>query len=104
MPRPAGRARANQTGETNNWGNRSGAAVDRPLYGETGPRGGRTIEGELIVKSVADGPPAFDVGDRVRHRKFGDGTVTLVEGNKLTIKFDQGAEKRVLDGFVTAVE
>ena len=96
------RARQNQTGETNNWGNRSGAAIDRPLHGETGPRGGRTIEGELVVKSVADGPPAFDVGDRVRHRKFGEGTVTLVEGNKLTIRFDAGSEKRVLDGFVTA--
>ena len=98
------RARQNQTSETaSGWGNSSGAAIDRPLYGETGPRGRRTIEGELVVKSVSDGPPAFDVGDRVRHRKFGDGTVTLVEGNKLTIRFDAGSEKRVLDGFVMPV-
>ena len=97
------RARANHTDETaTGWGNRSGAALDRPLHGEGGPRGRRTIEGELVVKSVSDDEPSFDVGDRVRHKKFGEGTVTLVEGNKLTIRFDQGSEKRVLDGFVTA--
>ena len=95
------RARANQTSETAaGWGMRSGGAIDRPLHGETGPRGGRTIEGELVVKSVTDTEPSYDVGDRVRHKKFGDGTVTLVEGNKLTIRFDAGSEKRVLDGFV----
>ena len=95
------RARANQTSETaSNWGNRSGLGIERPGYGETGPRGGRTIEGELIVKSVKEGEPSFAVGDRVSHRKFGGGTVTLVEGNKLTIKFDGGSEKRVLDSFI----
>ena len=97
------RARANQTEETRaNWGNRSGLGIEKPIYGETGPRGGRTIEGELIVKSVKDGELAYAEGDRVRHKKFGEGTVTLVEGNKLTIDFDAGSTKRVLDGFVTA--
>jgi hypothetical protein len=33
-------------------------------------------------------PPAFTVGDRVEHQKFGRGTVSEVDGNKYTVKFD----------------
>ena len=98
------RARQNQTADTHrNWGNASGGAIERPGFGESGPRG-HTIEGELVVKSVKDGAPAYDVGDRVAHKKFGPGTVTMVEGNKLTISFDHAGQKRVLDGFVSPVE
>jgi DNA helicase II / ATP-dependent DNA helicase PcrA len=39
----------------------------------------------------------------VFHIKFGNGNVTGIEGNKLTIQFDKAGEKRVLDGFVTGV-
>ena len=34
------------------------------------------------------------------HQKFGNGNVTAVDGNKLTIKFDKAGEKRVVDSFV----
>ena len=38
---------------------------------------------------------AFDPGARVFHQKFGYGTVTAVEGDKLTIDFEKaGAEER----------
>ena len=106
------RARTNRTGATrDNWGSRSGAAVERIGYGEadsgfgagTGSVKGRTIEGELVAKSVADEPSAFSVGDRVFHMKFGNGNITTIEGNKLTIAFDKAGEKKVLDGFVEAV-
>lgn len=63
----------------------------------------RTIEGELVAKSVSDTPSKFFVGDRVFHIKFGNGNVSGIEGNKLTILFDKAGEKRVLDGFVTGV-
>jgi hypothetical protein len=43
---------------------------------------------------------AFAAGDRVFHQKFGNGNVTAVDGNKLTIKFDHAGEKRVVDSFV----
>ena len=33
----------------------------------------------------------FSVGDRVFHQKFGNGNVTVVDGNKLTIAFDRRA-------------
>ena len=59
----------------------------------------RIIEGELVAKStgtVSD----YAVGDRVFHQKFGNGNVTAVDGNKLTVLFDRAGEKRVVDNFV----
>ncbi len=105
------RAQANQTEATRgNWGMRSGVGIERIGYGETdsgfgagrGSIKGRTIDGELVAKSVSNEPAAFKIGDRVFHQKFGGGQVASVEGNKLTIDFDRAGQKRVLDGFVTA--
>ncbi len=97
------RAQQNRSDATrDNWGTRSGHAVERIGYGESGPRT-RTIEGELVAKSVADKPSKFFVGDRVFHLKFGNGNVSAIEGNKLTIDFDRAGQKRVLDGFVEKV-
>ena len=82
-----------------------------PLTGEArgGGRRGRprarlplTIEGELVAKStgaVSD----FAIGERVFHQKFGNGNVTAIDGNKLTIAFDKAGEKRVVDSFVERV-
>lgn len=85
-----------------NWGTRSGHAVERIGYGESGPRG-RTIDGELVAKSTATEPSRFSIGDRVFHMKFGNGNIAAIEGNKLTIDFDRAGQKRVLDGFVEKV-
>ncbi|AEH88022.1 ATP-dependent helicase [Mesorhizobium opportunistum] len=106
------RAQANRTEATDrNWGTRSGHQVERIGYGETDSGygagrtsiKGRTIDGELVAKSVSDTPSAFSVGDRVFHQKFGNGNIAAIEGNKLTIDFDKAGQKRVLDGFVAAV-
>ena len=106
------RAQANRTEATDrNWGSRSGHAVERIGYGEVDSGygagrtsvKGRTIEGELVAKSVSDSPSPFKVGDRVFHQKFGNGNIAAIEGNKLTIDFDKAGQKRVLDGFVAAV-
>jgi DNA helicase-2/ATP-dependent DNA helicase PcrA len=97
------RAQANRTDATrDNWGNRSGHAIERIGYGESGPRA-RTIEGELVAKSTTTEPSRFSVGDRVFHLKFGNGNIAAIEGNKLTIDFDRAGQKRVLDGFVQPV-
>jgi len=58
-----------------------------------------TIEGELVAKSTGTVSP-FGLGDRVFHQKFGNGNVTHIDGNKLTIAFDKAGEKRVVDSFV----
>jgi DNA helicase-2/ATP-dependent DNA helicase PcrA len=62
----------------------------------------QTIEGELIAKSTGT-VSEFTVGDRVFHQKFGNGNVTAIDGNKLTIQFDKSGEKRVVDSFVERV-
>jgi DNA helicase II / ATP-dependent DNA helicase PcrA len=57
------------------------------------------IEGELVAKSTGT-VSAFSLGDRVFHEKFGNGNITAIDGNKLTIQFDKAGEKRVVDSFV----
>jgi DNA helicase-2/ATP-dependent DNA helicase PcrA len=61
-----------------------------------------TIEGELVAKSTGTVSP-FSLGDRVFHQKFGNGNITAIDGNKLTIQFDRAGEKRVVDSFVERV-
>ena len=59
-------------------------------------------ERDLVVKStgtVSD----YNVGDRVFHQKFGNGNVTGIDGNKLTILFDAAGEKRIVDRYVEKV-
>lgn len=106
------RAQANKSDATkSNWGSRSGMGVEKIGYGETdsslgagrGSVKGRTIDGELVAKSVSDTPSDYAVGDRVFHLKFGNGNIASIEGNKLTIDFDKAGQKKVLDGFVERV-
>ncbi|MBX6426987.1 MAG: UvrD-helicase domain-containing protein [Variibacter sp.] len=83
---------------------RGGASSSAFRAGREGRFGGGrrvplTIEGELVAKSTGTVSP-FSVGDRVFHDKFGNGNVTAVDGNKLTIQFDKAGEKRVVDSFV----
>jgi hypothetical protein len=39
----------------------------------------------------------YAAGERVSHPLFGDGTVTAVDGDKLTIKFQDGRVKQIVD-------
>ena len=78
---------------------------DTPLRGKARQESKRvppTIEGELVAKSTGTVSP-FALGDRVFHQKFGNGNVTAIDGNKLTIQFDRAGEKRVVDSFVERV-
>jgi DNA helicase-2/ATP-dependent DNA helicase PcrA len=74
----------------------------RGASGTAAPRLPLTIEGELVAKSTGTSS-AFTLGDRVFHQKFGNGNVTAIDGNKLTIQFDKAGEKRVVDSFVESV-
>lgn len=42
----------------------------------------------------------FSIGDRVFHDKFGYGTVTSLDGNKLMIDFEMGSSRKVMDSFI----
>ncbi len=87
-----------------------GSGYDSPGWkraqskGYAGGPPGRTkvIEGEGRLVAVSDPAvgSAYSRGDRVFHRKFGYGAVTAVEGNKLTVMFEQAGEKRVIDSFI----
>ncbi len=63
-------------------------------------RGPKTIDGS--ARRVAKKPVVSNIaiGERVFHDKFGYGTVTDAEGNKLLVNFENSGEKRVLDSFV----
>jgi DNA helicase-2/ATP-dependent DNA helicase PcrA len=65
-------------------------------------KGPMTLQLELGAASSASAT-AFKNGTRVRHEKFGLGTVTFIDGNKLTIAFDDGSTKRVVASFVDIV-
>ncbi len=56
------------------------------------------IEGKVLAKSTP--ASAFAIGARVLHLKFGPGTVTRVDGTKLTVDFDKAGSKMVMDRFV----
>jgi DNA helicase-2/ATP-dependent DNA helicase PcrA len=46
----------------------------------------------------------FDVGQRVFHMKFGYGSVTATEGDKLHIDFDKAGAKKVMASFLVPAE
>jgi DNA helicase II / ATP-dependent DNA helicase PcrA len=58
------------------------------------------------VLEQAPGRPAVSamtVGARVFHQKFGYGTVSSVDGNRLEVAFEKAGPKRILDNFVEKV-
>jgi len=62
------------------------------------PRESRSVVIDL------DAVAAFEGGDRVFHQKFGYGTVTAIEGDKLDVAFDKAGAKKVVAKFVVAAE
>ncbi|MDE0811513.1 MAG: UvrD-helicase domain-containing protein [Alphaproteobacteria bacterium] len=55
-------------------------------------------EGHLADRSSVT---AFSPGDRVFHQKFGMGTVSVADGDKLNIAFDKAGDKKVIASFVS---
>jgi DNA helicase-2/ATP-dependent DNA helicase PcrA len=67
------------------------------------PEPQRVIEARASAISLGNqGRTDLELGQRVFHGKFGYGTITAIEGNKLEIDFEKAGQKRVLDSFVTA--
>ncbi len=55
-----------------------------------------------LLASSAPGEESFAKGERVAHKKFGEGTVLRAEGNKLEVEFDEVGTKKVIGSFLTA--
>ncbi|MFM1814404.1 MAG: hypothetical protein RLZ98_1099, partial [Pseudomonadota bacterium] len=63
-------------------------------------RGPTIIEGKLATSTTARAP-AYELGARVFHEKFGYGTVAETEGDRLVVDFEKSGRKRVVDSFVS---
>ena len=59
---------------------------------------------KTLAEAVAQPAPvkltAFAVGDRISHPQFGDGTITAIEGPRLSIAFDARGKKQIIDSYV----
>jgi len=80
-----------------------------PGYMRRGGPGGRggairtrapVIDGEGYTVDRSK-PTKYSVDERVFHQKFGMGTVTRVDGDKLEVAFDHAGTKNVVDTFVS---
>ncbi|HSF92890.1 MAG TPA: UvrD-helicase domain-containing protein [Paracoccaceae bacterium] len=56
----------------------------------------------MVIDAQAE--PAFGLGERVFHQKFGYGTVEDIEGDKLQVAFDKAGTKKVVAGYVSAAD
>jgi DNA helicase-2/ATP-dependent DNA helicase PcrA len=96
-------ARAEHWGPT--WTSRGRDTGPGGNYGR-GRGGARTTSGGLVIdgRATAVAPrktaSRFTVGTRVFHQKFGYGTVTAVEADRLEIDFEKAGSKKVIDSFV----
>lgn len=55
----------------------------------------------LLIQSFSENTNTiFKTGDRIFHGKFGYGKVIYIDGNKLSIEFDQVGNKKVMDSFI----
>ena len=99
--RAQGRAAGNTANTRNpSNGDHSGFSEQASPYQAAPQRRGTTlIEGEVVARSTGTAS-SYSEGERVFHIKFGNGSVSAVDGNKLTIDFDKAGRKMVLETFV----
>jgi DNA helicase-2/ATP-dependent DNA helicase PcrA len=64
----------------------------------------QSVRQKTVAEAVARPAPAkltaFAVGDRISHPQFGDGTITAIEGPRLSIAFDTCDEKQIIESYV----
>jgi len=77
------------------WRRLQANAAQRPV---SQPRESRHVAVDL------DAVSGFEAGDRVFHTKFGYGSVTGIEGDKLAIRFDKAGPKHVVARFVVPAD
>ncbi|MEI6559559.1 MAG: UvrD-helicase domain-containing protein, partial [Rhodospirillaceae bacterium] len=97
-PAPAGPG-FSSGGFSGGYGFRESAAAT-PFAYPARPARPTVIEGSARRLEVTRRPCPHPVGSRVFHQKFGAGTVTAVDGDKLEIDFDHAGIKMVLESFV----
>ena len=80
---------------------------DRPCLALRAPRRPPPLLNKPAAKEpsqrIAQTTPAisaFALGDRIAHPQFGDGTITAIEGPRLSITFDADGSKQIIDSYV----
>ncbi len=82
-----------------------GARHESPGFRRARERGKASAFIDVTPELVESLPSrSFDAGARVFHQKFGYGSVDLVDGERLTVSFDQAGEKKVIASFVVPAE
>ena len=76
----------------------------RRMQERAGQRGLSQAKEARHMTIDATAVPAYDLGVRVFHQKFGYGAVIGTEGDKLEIAFDKAGVKKVVAKFVTAAD
>jgi DNA helicase-2/ATP-dependent DNA helicase PcrA len=76
----------------------------RRMQERAGQRGLSQAKEARHMTIDATAVPAYDLGVRVFHQKFGYGAVIGTEGDKLEIVFDKAGVKKVVAKFVTAAD
>ena len=76
----------------------------RRMQERAGQRGVSQAKEARHMTIDATAVPAYDLGVRVFHQKFGYGAVIGTEGDKLEIAFDKAGVKKVVAKFVTAAD
>jgi DNA helicase-2/ATP-dependent DNA helicase PcrA len=91
-------------GGFSDWARDAGYRLPRP--GAQPPaRTFPVIDGHAFEVKPRPRPAApFAIGARVFHQKFGYGTVTAVDNDKVEIAFDQAGSKKVMDSFIVAAD
>ncbi len=84
------------------YGFRESAAA--PAFARPYPSRQPLPEGGARRLDAARRASPYPVGSRVFHQKFGAGTVTAVDGDKLDIDFDHAGPKKVMESFVGRAE
>ena len=64
--------------------------------------------GAVTLEPVGSKALAYDVGDRVRHLRYGEGTVLKIEAgprdSQVTVMFDEAGQKIMYAGFAKLVK
>ncbi len=78
------------------------AGQGRRAFGDRGfvRKSPKQIEGKATVVEAPHNPDGFNVGERVRHEKFGVGTIRRVDHDKLEIAFEKKGVLKVMARFV----
>ena len=74
------------------------------MQARTGQRGMSQPKDAKNMVIDMQAAPAFELGDRVFHQKFGYGAVTDIEGDKLTVLFDKAGSKNIVSRFITGAD